>query len=200
MTESLTLFQARVLWAHAVLATELARGQRAGYFDGEPEAELTDPRALRARIEEAAIDDTPMVRVAANLALTAPEVDAVWLLTCCESEPQLGRFVEHLASAGMHQLSVQQLRRMVGVSLRSLERLFSLGLVEIDLDPRIGLDRRKVRASDRITQLLAGDLESDTMLEGIARLMSPLAAIHTTEEVRSAARSDESLLVIASGS
>lgn len=108
-----SILHLRTLWAHSILALELARGRERGYFSGESSTELLDPvsvldhvRDLDARPSEA----TPMGRLALRFELSEAEEHTLWLLACCELEPDLTRFVEHIASAGMHQLAVQQVQ------------------------------------------------------------------------------------------
>ncbi|MCX5744186.1 MAG: ATP-binding protein [Proteobacteria bacterium] len=194
MTHPSRVLEARTLWAHALLACELARGRERGYFSGTSSAEPVDPDALRARITtELDLTGTPMAMLAARFELDAVEEDTLWLTACCESEPTLARFVEVIASTGMQQLSVQHVQRLVGCSSSSIDRLAGLGLLVIETDDRLPLHRRKIRIADRVLQLLHGEVGEDPRLAGIATFVAATATEAPPNLRAALARGDEVL-------
>ncbi|MBA3542268.1 MAG: ATP-binding protein [Deltaproteobacteria bacterium] len=199
-----TILHVRSLWSQALLARELAHGREQGYFDGEPSTEAVDPVMLRdhivADLDPRPSETTPMGQIAARFGLTDIEEDTLWLLACCEHAPHLVRFVEHIASTGMHQLSVHHVQRIVGATSNMLDRLARFGLIEIESDPRAPVHRRKLRVTDRVLGLLRGEGGPDPMVVGLATpLTRPAHAIDVPPALVAAARTAEDVLVLLVG-
>jgi len=166
----------RVRWAVALLARLVQRGRVEGWLDGEVAAgELPDPEAIAARSAERLVA-TPqdpailtMQWLATRLRLSAPELDALWLLACVELAPAATRLAASLGA----EVSVQTLAQAVAVRGGELDRLSARGLVELATDARLPQHRRWVRASDRVVDLARGELGLDRELAGVCELVMP---------------------------
>ncbi|MCX5743129.1 MAG: ATP-binding protein [Proteobacteria bacterium] len=140
----LEIVDARLTWAHALLTGGAADALRAD---------------LRARVALRAPSATPMGRLRTTFDLDDTQEDALWLLAACELAPSL-------PTPG-----VAIVERLTGVIGTGLRRLAAVGLVELDLDPRVPLHRRAIRIDDRALELLRGELAEDPQLVGLARLV-----------------------------
>ena len=161
----------RVGWAHACLVAEVAAGRRLGYLTGAAIGDTPDPEAMRAGL--GAHDHRLARRAFERLGLTASEADTVWLLACCELDPALSRMVEVANDGRLHQLSRQQVQRILGVAGSTIDRLIELGLVESG-DLALPSHRRGLRANDRMVDLLGGTEALDSALMTVATLVAPI--------------------------
>lgn len=176
----------RKTWAIARLGAVISEGRAAGWLRGEPLRAVPDAAQLH-RDADVAAESSPMRTLAARLALTAQEIDTLWLLACIELEPALAAASQALVAAGMHELSAQLVERLVAVDGTHVDgamfaRLHRHGLVEMTADPRVPWFRRGLRVSDRVLDLARGRLGLDLELAEVARLES-------ADEVRDRARS-----------
>jgi ATP-dependent 26S proteasome regulatory subunit len=174
-----SILHLRCLWAHAVLVEELRRGRERGYFAGEPPDAAVEPSAIELHLRDIDVrpsEATPMGRLAHRFELSPREEATLWLLACCELEADLSHFVEHIASRGMHQLSVQHVQRMMGVSFAELDRLACFALVDVEMDPSSPIHRRRIRAKDRVLDLLQCGDTLDATLADIAELVPAMSS------------------------
>ena len=115
----------------------------------------------------------PFGLLAKRLELTGQEVDALWLLACCELDPAVARLANAVAGS---ELSVMVWMRLVeiatGAALRAeqLDRLVELVLVETTHDPRTPASRRSIRINDRVLELARGEVRLDRELAGVATI------------------------------
>ena len=185
----------RIGWAHASLVTEVAAGRRLGYLTGVAFEATPDAAAMRIELRGT---DHPLARDAlVRLGVTPDEADVVWLLACCELDPSLSRMVEVANDGRLHQLSRQQVQRILGVTGGAIDRLVDLGLVETG-DLTLPNHRRALRANDRMVDLLSGCDALDSSLSAVAALVE-LASPGTTSSVALRQGLAQRALVVALG-
>ena len=118
----------------------------------------------------------PALAAAKRLELSNAALDALWLLAHFDSDPACAALVAALHPASVAECSVAVLQRLVamcsGAPLTStdLTRLDMLALVEITETPGLSEARRGIRVTDRVLNLLRGELTLDTDTASIATL------------------------------
>lgn len=173
----------RIRWSTATMAALVTEGRGAGWIAGDASATTANPGALRSLITERASDAQlsvtidPLRWLAARVGLTLQELDALWILVCCELDPATARLAQTFGDGTTTDLSILHWRRLIqlgtGTSLdsTSLERLADLVLIETEFDPRVPLHRRSVRANDRVIELARGELRIDREIERIVTIV-----------------------------
>ncbi len=170
----------RVRWAVAVITHLIHRGRTEGWLAGAPvTAELPSVNEVEAQIDariaispqEVAI--LPMQWVSARLRLDPREAAVLWLLACVELSPAVARLIQAFGGSESAELSLQLLQQLVPVSSARIDALAERGLIETTRDPRLPAQRRPVRASDRVVDLVRGELELDREIAVICELVIP---------------------------
>ena len=122
---------------------------------------------------------TPMEVLADQLGLTRCELDALWLLACCEIEPRIAQALRSVAAPDVPDVSVAMLRRVIEVAAAeelddgALARLEALRLVETVCDRMVPAYRRPIRPNDRVVSLARGRLGLDPEVAKFATLAPP---------------------------
>ena len=203
------LLNDRIRWTRAAMATLIAAGRTAGWIDGDAATPHGDDaavlaRSIAARIATSSCDvpTMPLEWAAARLGLSSNELDALWLLVCCELDPGLSRLVQVVTGGG--EVSVQAWRllaRAAGVPLpeSAMEILQRLVLIELTSDPRVSQQRRPVRASDRVLELARGEARLDPELAPFCRFMSAARGPAAPADLVGAFRSRPAPIIVATG-
>jgi SpoVK/Ycf46/Vps4 family AAA+-type ATPase len=122
---------------------------------------------------------TPFARAQTRWDLSPIEVDALWLLSCCELEPQLGRLLASIGGTDDRGISVSTMQSLLelvagdATGMELLARLDEKGLVETTCAPEIPTYLRPIRANDRVLQLARGILVLDHEVSRFALVCDP---------------------------
>jgi hypothetical protein len=178
-SSSAEVFSDRVRWASALLAELLFEARTNGWIEGAPASPTATSSAARALIRErlapTSIDVTvlPIEWLRIRLQLDESQCDALWLLICVELDLSLARLAQVFGSPDCPDLSAQVWQRLVPLSESAIERLGQLGLIETTADERLPRHRRRVRAADRVLELVRGELRLDPAVGRFAELVPP---------------------------
>jgi SpoVK/Ycf46/Vps4 family AAA+-type ATPase len=164
----------RLRWAHAALAGLVCEARREGWIEGTP-FEIAEPAAqIRNQIEHRSaatpLPLQPMQVLSARLALTAGELELLWLLAGAELDPRVSRLAQVFGAPSCPGLCVQIVQRLHAITAASLDKLAQLALIEVVSDPRLPLPLRSVRANDRVVEIARGELRLDPELARVAEL------------------------------
>ena len=173
----------RLRWSIATMATLVAEAREAGWLAGHGSTTTADPAALRAIIAQRSTSERnvtidPLQWLAVRVDLTAAQLDALWILVCCELDPAAARLGQAFGDGNNAELSILHWQRLTqigsGASLDSagIERLAELVLIEAETDSRVPLHRRSVRANDRVIELARGELRIDREIEPFVRIVA----------------------------
>lgn len=187
----------RIAWSLSRIGEVLNEARTTGWLVGSPLESLVSSQTFTATFSS---DPTiPMEVLRERFALSPVEMDALWILACTEVEPAIAAAAQMLASTGMHQLNIQVLAKLAGVrdEYGMFARLRGLGLIEADLDMRLPMYRRPIRATDRVIELARGHLALDARIASFARIDRPnsVSSNHDDAIARVLERREPSLLV-----
>ena len=162
-------------------------GRARGWLAGEPTSQAREPRdlgnAIAARTSEtpANVDVTPLEWLGARLELTRGELEALWLLACCELDPGVARLAQTFATPDCPELGVLAWQQLIAIATgtcldaAAVEHLADLALIETTFDTRLSLSRRWVRANDRVLELARGELRLDREIAKLVDLHPAVA-------------------------
>ncbi len=199
----------RKTWSLGRISELLEAGRQGGWLPlaGDAPAVLDATKLLATYGEKLQSLATPMQRLAERCKLSPREVDALWLLTCIELEPRVTRALKLLlVDSGVAEMTVQLLERATygekthpgGESF--VERFCNLGLAECAIDSAVPLQRRTIRASDRVLELARGALDLDGAVRSFARLEYPVDhSGEVSHPLRDALASTTPTLVVITG-
>ena len=173
MPHHAALLAARICWSAAAV-DELLRTQRP-VASGSPVRSLAECADDVAALSWSAVS-SPFARAMTRWDLAPVEVDALWLLACCELEPQLARLLgEGTDIRGISVATLQRLLDVVGEHCGPalVPRLAEKGLVETTFAPEVPTYLRPIRATDRVLHLARGILALDHEVAQIASLYEP---------------------------
>ncbi|HEX4450511.1 MAG TPA: ATP-binding protein [Kofleriaceae bacterium] len=179
-TSAAAVFDDRVRWSAALLGELLYEARTSGWVEGTstpPPASSTAARTLiRERLAATLIDVTvlPIEWLRIRLHLDEPQCDGLWLLICVELDFSLARVAQLFGSADCPDVNVHVWQRLVAISDSGVERLRRLGLIETSSDERVPRHRRRVRAADRVLELVRGELRLDPAVAHFAELVLPV--------------------------
>jgi hypothetical protein len=203
-TKAVSELQRRCQWGVVLISELVNTGREQGWLSGKPSEQSIDSDSV---IAASNVANSAMSALAMRLGLSEVELDLLWLLACIELDPHVSTAALLLVPAGMNELSAQLLERLVGRS-EPLDgdvfgRLARFGLIHSDT--RAPMNRRVVRAHERVIELARGQLRLDSKLEGIAVLESAIEVRRKTvggdhvlpQELRSVANAVNTLFVAA---
>ena len=161
-SESTVELQIRIRWTLARIAELMNEGRGNGWLAGAPIPIGVDSSQLLAAARIAA-EHTPMTILGRRLALSATELDVLWLLACVELDPAAACAAHQLLIGNTNTITVQLLDRLMAIGGEAvpntvLRDLTHLVLVETTNDPSLPLFRRPIRVSDRVLALVRGEL------------------------------------------
>jgi len=165
-------------------------------------ARTTEDPIDRAQLELCSAPTTPLGWLATRLDLSRAAATALSLLAVCELDEDIAARARPQSRTDATPFTVASLCQtllLVGASPSSqdLDQLSSLGLIEMDTDPRVSLTRRSVRATDRVVELLGGELRLDPAVAGLAALGTKSIDVEVPPSLERGVRA--SALVIATG-
>jgi len=201
----------RIRWSTATMATLVAEGRDAGWIAGHSSAASADPGELRTVIAQRSstallsVTIDPLQWLAVRAGLTPRQLDALWILVCCEIDPATARLAQTFGDGSNADLSILHWQRLIelgnGSSLDSadLDRLADLVLIEAELDPRVPLHRRSVRANDRVIELARGELRIDREIERVVNVVPASNKGETPAAIKRAVGATPSPVIVAVG-
>ena len=172
----------RVTWALAKIAQLATRTAAPDWLEGRPQPASTTAVATSSESTKAVIGETgQMSEMAAQLALSPHELDALWLLVGAELDPRVAQALQLLFAPGAREISAQMLEQLVqlenaALPVRPFDRLVQLGLLHVIGEPNIPAARRVLRVDERVIDVARGELALDRCLHRCARLVSAVEA------------------------
>ncbi len=118
----------------------------------------------------------PFARQLSRLALSPIEIDALWILVCCELEPPLARVLRSASGGDGAAIDVALVQRAVAIATdldvddSLIANLARHGLVETSVSADLPVYQRPIRATDRVLMLARGVTELDRGVAAVATL------------------------------
>jgi len=204
------VLQARIEWTRAVLGRVIADARTAGWLEGDASVVAPSPDSVRDRIREsiastsANVDVMPVEWLASRLGLLAAELDALWLLVCCEIDPGLARLAQVVPATSGTEMALQSWRiaaNAAGIVLQEamIENLERLRLIELMSDARVSHARRPVRATDRVLEIVRGELRLAAEIASLCGLSFDTTEQDTAPQLRRSFTSSPSPWIVATG-
>jgi hypothetical protein len=149
---------------------------------------------------------TPLEWLGVRLEVSRAELDALWLLACCELDPGVARLAQAFATSDCPDLAVLAWQQLIeiatgrGLEAAQIERLAELALIETTFDVRAPLQRRWVRVNDRVLELARGELRLDREVAKLASLAPASSPSTNVPSIAAALTARPVPLVVAAGS